>query len=490
MLKRKWSNENDINKTPYHLKIHTLFKHSPTQPSYLSTSTSTSTSTIMSDNTNEDDIVNQIPQGTEREPTEAEQEKLASIIAALQQQNIATPAPNSSASAMAGTNANAHAFWDTQPMFKQGQAAPQELLHAPLIPNKPMEDLRQTPYNMPKGYLWADIDISNEAEKNQVYDLLNKNYVEDDDCMFRFDYSHEFLKWALTPPGFQSSLHLGVRSESGLLVGFISAVPATVRSCEKKFPTVEINFLCVHKKLRSKRLAPVLIKEITRRVNLSGVFQAVYTAGVVLPGPVSSCRYYHRTLNPKKLVEVGFTRIPARMTMARMVKSYKVPAETSMVGLRVMETKDVASACQLLKNHLDKFSLVIEFTEEDFEHWFMPRKDVITSYVVEKEGVVTDMISYYHLHSSIQKNPLHSHLRAAYSFYNVATSVDLEDLMRDALTLAKNEGMDVFNALEQMKNGEFFEALKFGKGDGNLQYYLYNWCCPTMDSKDVGIVLL
>eukprot|EP00966_Prymnesium_polylepis_P050591 1171243-Prymnesium_polylepis.1 len=27
---------------------------------------------------------------------------------------------------------------------------------------------------------------------------------------------------------------------------------------------VEVNFLCVHKKLRAKRLAPVLIKEITR----------------------------------------------------------------------------------------------------------------------------------------------------------------------------------------------------------------------------------
>lgn len=59
---------------------------------------------------------------------------------------------------------------------------------------------------------------------------------------------------------------------------------------------VEINFLCVHKKLRSKRVAPVLIREITRRVNLEGIFQAVYTAGVVLPKPVSTCRYavqYH-----------------------------------------------------------------------------------------------------------------------------------------------------------------------------------------------------
>ena len=53
---------------------------------------------------------------------------------------------------------------------------------------------------------------------------------------------------------------------------------------------VEINFLCVHKKLRSKRVAPVLIREITRRVHLQGLFQAVYTAGVVLPKPVASCR--------------------------------------------------------------------------------------------------------------------------------------------------------------------------------------------------------
>ena len=53
---------------------------------------------------------------------------------------------------------------------------------------------------------------------------------------------------------------------------------------------VEINFLCVHKKLRAKRVAPVLIREITRRVNCEGLFQAVYTAGVVLPKPVATCR--------------------------------------------------------------------------------------------------------------------------------------------------------------------------------------------------------
>jgi hypothetical protein len=122
-----------------------------------------------------------------------------------------------------------------------------------------------------------------------------------------------------------------------------------------------------------------LAQEVTRRVNVRGIWQvfghltatlllsallsvdlhthilqAVYTAGVVLPKPVSrygsscscvlhpyppvpwllstvtlmvwsSCRYYHRSLNPKKLIEVGFSRLAPRMTMNRTVRLYKLP---------------------------------------------------------------------------------------------------------------------------------------------------------------------
>jgi glycylpeptide N-tetradecanoyltransferase len=95
---------------------------------------------------------------------------------------------------------------------------------------------------------------------------------------------------------------------------------------------VEINFLCVHKKLRAKRLAPVLIKEITRRVNLTNTWQAVYTAGRVLPKPVASCQYFHRTLNPAKLVAVKFTHLPPRQSMAMMKRLYSLPE----VGVVVM----------------------------------------------------------------------------------------------------------------------------------------------------------
>jgi len=88
-------------------------------------------------------------------------------------------------------------------------------------------------------------------------------------------------------------------------------------------------------------------------------------------------------------------------------------------------------------------------------------------------------------------NKLHNRLNAAYSFYNVVTSTPWVDLITDALILAKQLGYDVFNALDVMENEDsFLKTLKFGIGDGHLQYYLYNWRCPEMAPKKVGLVLL
>ena len=54
--------------------------------------------------------------------------------------------------------------------------------------------------------------------------------------------------------------------------------------------------------------------------------------------------------------------------------------------------------------------------------------------------------------------------------------------------LLLQRGFDVFNALDLMENKQFLEKLKFGIGDGNLQYYLYNWKCPDVTPEQVSIV--
>lgn len=270
-------------------------------------------------------------------------------------------------------------FWETQPVprFDDNFDTSE--------PIKKTVELREEPYNLPEGFAWDTLDIGNDDILKELYTLLNENYVEDDDCMFRFDYSPQFLRWALQPPGWQQDWHCGVRvSKSKKLVGFIGATPARMHIATKEdIQMVEINFLCVHKKLRSKRMAPVLIREITRRVNLQGIFQAIYTAGVILPKPIGTCRYYHRSLNPKKLVDVKFSSITRNMNMKRTLRLYKLPESPKLEGLQQMNLSHVPQVHEMLLEYLKKFDLAPTFSLEEVEHWFLPKNDVINSYVVE-----------------------------------------------------------------------------------------------------------
>lgn len=55
------------------------------------------------------------------------------------------------------------------------------------------------------------MEVSTTHASPQVYTLLTNNYVEDDDAMFRFDYSPAFLAWALLPPGYRPTWHVGTQ---------------------------------------------------------------------------------------------------------------------------------------------------------------------------------------------------------------------------------------------------------------------------------------
>lgn len=259
---------------------------------------------------------------------------------------------------------------------------------------------------------------------------------------------------ALKAPGWKKEWHVGVRATaSGKLVAFISGIPIQLRIRDKVLKSSEVNFLCIHKKLRSKRLAPVLIKEITRRCYVEGTFQAVYTVGSLLPTPVSTCRYFHRALDWEKLYDVGFSPLPHGSTKLRQVNRYKLPDVTSTPGLRKMESKDIPAALDLLKRYLERMDMAQVFDKTEFEHWICPSKEpkeqVVWSYVVEDPNThkITDYFSFYNLESTVIGNKKHNTIKAAYLFY-YATEVAFEKdesklktrlnlLMKDALILAK-----------------------------------------------------
>lgn len=211
----------------------------------------------------------------------------------------------------------------------------------------------------------------------------------------------------------------------------------------------------------------------------------------MIPTPITQTTYWHRSLNPKKLIEVGFSVLPPKTPLSRYVKMNKIGDTTKIEGLRPMAIDDVEPVHQLLNNYLLRYKLNIQFTVDEIRHFFLPREWVIESFVVEDENKnITDFLSFYSLPSSILRHETHKILNVAYSYYNVPNTVSITDLMSDALVIAKKKGYDVFNALDVHQNEEFFKELKFMVGDGNLNYYLYNWRINKILPGEVGIVLV
>ncbi|KAH6615776.1 acyl-CoA N-acyltransferase [Chaetomium sp. MPI-SDFR-AT-0129] len=383
-------------------------------------------------------------------------------------------------------------FWSTQPVPQFGEEEPKLIEEGPLRIQK-VEEIATEPISLAlEQFRWVTMDLTNDAELEEVEKLLYGHYVEDDEAMFRFKYSNSLLKWSLLSPGWRKEWHVGIRS-GNTLCAFISAIPTEMRVRDNVFKSSEVNFLCIHKKLRGKRLAPVLIKEITRRINLEGTWQAIYTGGIVLPRPVSTCRYYHRALNWMKLYEVGFSPCPPNSKPAYQARRYNVPDLTSTRGLREMEAKDLDAVHDLLSRYLKRFDLTPVWNKDEIDHWLLHKKDapgeqVIWSYVVENnDGKITDFFSFYCLESSVIQSQKYSSIRAAYLFYyasdvaftapddRAALGARLNALIADALIFAKRHNFDVFNALSLMDNSLFLEQQKFGPGDGQLHYYLFNY---------------
>jgi len=79
---------------------------------------------------------------------------------------------------------------------------------------------------------------------------------------------------------------------------------------------------------------------------------------------------------------------------------------------------------------------------------------------VETGKIVTDFCSFYSLPSHVLKNEKYNQIKAAYSYFTVATKNSLENMFQHALIMANKEKFDVFNALDIMENFNIFKVIK------------------------------
>lgn len=101
--------------------------------------------------------------------------------------------------ASSGKNAKdmaSYKFWQTQPVMKFGEAPPaeQNIEEGPLK-IQTVADVPKEAAPLIEGFEWVTVDMTNDDEVKEVFELLYGHYVEDVSAMFRFNYSPAVLRW-------------------------------------------------------------------------------------------------------------------------------------------------------------------------------------------------------------------------------------------------------------------------------------------------------
>ena len=380
-----------------------------------------------------------------------------------------------------------HSFWKNQPIDSIKLNDLTKIINHP-IEVKTIDDVKKEPYSLPDGYEWHTFDLNNETDLNLIYSFLLEYYVNNPLASKRFHYSKDLLKWFLISE--YNDLILGVKYKNKIYAT-ICGIPLTVRILDKTIRMVEINFLCIHHKLRNKRLSPVLIKEVTRRTNLHNIWQAFYTTSLELPNNLFEGTYYHRYINVSKLMDLNISFIEEK-NVKLASKLYKT-IDNLNINIRLLEEKDCKECCEKFNKFHEKYKISAFFNEEEFKSHFLsntPSAKVIYSYVVENENGITDFISFFDLSTQVRGHPKYDTLKVAYGYYYFYFNTSLDTLVSNCLLLLKKEGFELLNYLDQYDNQLFFDKLKFKKGAASMNFNFFNWICPTVKNEEVALIMI
>ena len=362
-------------------------------------------------------------------------------------------------------------FWETQLVPKFNENNSDKL--GPIKSEIKYEDISKEPIELPeKDMEWVLIDINKKGELEKIYNFLIKNYYEVQE--YKEQYSLDFLKWQFSP--IENNPHKNILlsiQKKGKIIGFFSGLPLKLSVYGKEILTYNISFLCIDSDYRHKKLAEYMFKEMFRRSYLEKVFQNIFVSRLLIPKPFAECTYYYANVKDK-------------------VKKYKLKKESSD-KFRLMEKKDVKDVYNLISNSQKQFKIYSIFSEEEIEHWFIPIKNVIYSFVKEDENNnITDFTSFYVVNALIDNMKE----KWCYIYFNIATSMSSEKLFENALVLAEQSGIDYYigNSINNyeniLKKYKFNSNIEDEDSYGSLKYYFNNFLCPETDGKDISIILI
>ena len=364
-------------------------------------------------------------------------------------------------------------FWSSQPLKINSTNIKQILPASQLLEkiNRELDDSRiKLDYTV--------IDTFSDQIIHAALDFINENYVGSSTS--KLLYSAQLLKYFLL----DALLILFHPKGQQKIVGIIIGKRKKLQMEDQEFSLIDVNFLCLIKKLRNLHLAPFLIgvltKETVTRLNVS---LAYYTIGARINSPCfGKKQMYHRPIHINQLVKGGFFKSSVNQ------KIYTDFLKT--------DTPTYINGSEQLPEVVEKLDkLIINYCKTTYSVFdYKSTKEVLSNAAfhnfIFNINDPTDFISLYRL-DSLNKNG--EFYKNGYLFIIALKSNELQHIQQVFDAVAKycyeNSILDVLTLSDIFPNN-IYNTLKFIPGTGLLNYYIYNMDMMPIENSKNGLVTI
>lgn len=389
-------------------------------------------------------------------------------------------------------NKNEHTFWKNKPVpdyneFSTTISEIDDISKRKIYTN-------DISLKLPNGFKWKILNILDELDINNIIIFLKK-YYEEYENIYR-EYNKEFIRWYIG-----DGFILGMESDIYGLCGIIGVIYRNTTIFDKTKKMAEINFLCVHKKLRKKNMASIMIDEVSRIICKSNIYQGIYITEYIVPTPITQIKYYYRPINFQKLFNLGFfnieknyllnNKLQSTLQQIQYFKIYELP-HYKYVEAKPIHYKEIYNIyCEMTNT----FNIYNNYTENEFNKVMFDNK-IINTFVYLKDDKVIDFGSFYSLSYNI-KGSIET-INVCYLYLYSTNILNAYENINNLIKHANQLNFDVFYIANNMWTGdallineeekeeeERVYELKFQKGIKKRGYHFFNLKCPKIKPKQL-----
>jgi len=370
-------------------------------------------------------------------------------------------------------------FWSNQPL-SINRTSVQQILSSDQLLLKIDGDLEQSKLKLD----YITHQTFTDELISTALDFINENYVGSEAS--KLVYSKELLQYFLID---SLLVFFYPKGKTEKLAGLIIGKRKTLQVKNDSYDLVDVNFLCILKKLRNLHLAPYLIGVLTKEtVKQLRISLAYYTIGAKINSPCfAKKQMYHRPINIQQLIKGGFFKVPNANyeKIYNDFQSEKIPYYVDYQ--KTLPTSVVTELTKLINTYSRN-------TYDIYDNKFLPdilRSKAFYNFVFFENEIPVEFVSFFKIDSYNHK--LADSYKNGYLFIVALKTQEPQDLKATFDSIAayclKNNLLDVLTLSDIFMN-TVYSKINFIPGTGLLNYYFFNMEMVPIDNQKNGLVTI